>query len=259
MFCLCSYLPLHPVHICKPVIHFQIFYHLKRSQCLIRRFETPIYDLIPTFRINDPKVKAHSFHHYSLPPLYLTAHLPYLAAPFLSPSLHSPLNCLKYPSRLKGYDLFCRQTHFPNFKAVVSAMTTPFVNERFSFNHLNCFLQFLRQLLIGFVSDIKIHGFPQDFAVSIPLRFSVTVQNFPLIRYHIFIQILCNSGVGVAEHRKGTATLEPVYNPLSSNTVYGFLSKNNRRYVILRQNRRNQLIDHVLITVQRFMNQYIVR
>ena len=98
--CLCPCFPFHPVHICKPVIHFQIFHHLKRCKCAIRCLEASVYDLIPTLCIYDPKVKAHSFHHYSLLSLYLTTHLPYLAAPFLPLSLHSPLNCLKYPSKL---------------------------------------------------------------------------------------------------------------------------------------------------------------
>ena len=120
MLCLCSCLPLHPVHICKSIIHFQIFHHLKRCKRAIWRFEPSVYDLVAIRYINNSKIKTHNL--YPLPALkfYRPAHLPYLAFPFLPLFLHSPLICLKYPSSLKEYALFCRKTHFPCFNAVVS-------------------------------------------------------------------------------------------------------------------------------------------
>ena len=74
---------------------------------------------------------VHMICYFPFLPLYLVAYLLYAIFPFLLRPPISPLICLKYPSRLNEYGLLCRRTHFLPFKAVVSAITTRLVKDKF--------------------------------------------------------------------------------------------------------------------------------
>ena len=68
--------------------------------------------------------------HLNFHLLYWHANLPYVIFLFSLSLLHLPYIWWKYSSKLNAYDLPNKETHFPFFKAVVSAITILFVTER---------------------------------------------------------------------------------------------------------------------------------